>query len=91
MSEMVERVARAIQATRGPLQNWDRVPQEVRALWLADARAAIAALRGPTEAMIRAALAANAWQADGSARGMDNIRKKYRERWNAMLDAALKD
>ncbi len=57
MSEMVERVARAIQATRGPHENWDRATEATRNLWMADARAAIEAMREPTAEMLAAGMA----------------------------------
>lgn len=78
MSEMVERVARAIQATRGPRENWDRVTPATRDLWMADARAAIEAMREPTEAMT-----------DAGWRRIEE-RDDAAENWRMMIDAALK-
>lgn len=58
-----------------------------RAALLAEGRKVVAR-EGLTEEMIQAALAINAWKADGTARGMEKIRKKYQERWRVMWDAA---
>lgn len=99
---MVEQVARALARDFGfddvdmldhrTIFNSNPVLVDTQPIWRRfekAARAAIAAMREPTEGMIQAALAANAWAADGSVRGMDKIRKKYRERMAAMVDAAL--
>lgn len=81
-NEMVERVARAIQASRGPKENWDFVTQATCDLWRADARAAIAAMREPNEGQLYAA---------HKATGGDILVGESREVWHAMIDAALAD
>lgn len=89
MSEnMVERVARAIQATRGPRENRDRAPPATRQLWLSDARAAIEAMREPTTAMIAAADALTVVGALDYHTAID-VPADHDEAWRAMIDAAL--
>lgn len=74
MSEMVERVARAMfEADRGG--SWDDVRENSKAMWRSFARAAIEAMREPTEAMINVG-----W------RSMNDERLP----WEVMIDAALK-
>jgi hypothetical protein len=106
MSEMVEKVARAIRAGRGcgnefpcPFCEWgpDELTEqfdETGCIWLA--RAAIEAMREPTEAMARAYKTALKVHIDALP---DKIRVpggfvvdeplKMRLRWQAMIDAAL--
>jgi hypothetical protein len=79
MNEMIERVARAIAADN---ENWpyDRRPWSEQRYLLERARAAIEAMREPTEAMKAAA---------------KPFRKGVGEEpgglWHAMIDAALQD
>lgn len=89
-SEMVERVARAIYASAGrlpPEPPWEDADQEVRD-WISDhARAAIEAMREPSEAMIDSGVAfALNVSLGGDYRWTDYVRDKHR----AMIDAALK-
>ncbi len=54
MSEMVERVAKALFASRRtilPLARWDQLTDAGREQYRFEARAAIEAMRGPTEEM----------------------------------------
>jgi hypothetical protein len=75
----VEKVARAISETRDLC--WDQYSPELKATYKAMARAAIAAMREPSEAMVEAAgcapVKSYAWQ--------DGVKAS----WEAMLDAAL--
>ncbi|WNV09937.1 hypothetical protein [Tardiphaga sp. 709] len=79
MSEMIERVAKAIYdafATVGDYENPTK--EDIKNA----ARAAIEAMREPTEAMDAAAYAA-----DGTNMPLAIT---YKEAWQAMIDAALK-
>ena len=77
MSEMVERVARAIYiAEMGNLNRYDDVMMSEGAREMA--RAAIEAMRVPTQKMLCAA-----WMVDHEA--------YPGEEWGAMIDAALKE
>lgn len=75
MSLMVERVAKKIHFRRGKMP-W---PDKGCRICLLDAKAAIAAMREPTEEMVKAGYD----NADGS--------HLWREVWKVMIDAALKD
>lgn len=80
MSEMVERVARAIYF-RGDDQGdtaWHHCQLWHRDVAREQARAAIEAMREPTEAMVKAAYGR---ERTGTERG----------NWRAMIDAALKE
>lgn len=80
MSEMVERVARAIQHMH------DTGPKEH---YLAFARAAIEAMREPTPEMYSAAAYAD-WLAGDDAHRQHKIHAPMDAKWRAMIDAALK-
>lgn len=67
MSEMIERVAKALGGG-----DWDSCPND-RPRWREDARAAIEAMREPTEEMIEAA---------------NECEASWKSIWPAMLDAA---
>ena len=69
MTNMIERVARAIAKSQGSNPRWNREG------WLKDARAAIEAMREPTEEMSHAG-----WRTDS---GISTVV------WQAMIDAAL--
>lgn len=98
MSDMVERVARAMfeasiamcDAQNMPPEalNWDEIPeklpQDSRPMWLSFARAAIAAMREPTPGMVEAAPRMTG--ADGQEYLMGLVPV-----WNAMIDAALRE
>lgn len=86
MTEMVERVARAIYEGRNGAgaKAWASQPKSHRAPYLLDARAAIEAMREPTEAMTVA----------GTATGIDvdrfcPIEYDPDKIWDAMISAAL--
>jgi hypothetical protein len=89
MSEMVERVARALFVDRYPDERW---PPEARQAddYRGHARAAIEAMRAPTDAMCLAG-----WQAGTGVFGKDsqnpNIYRRSANSWEAMIDAALKE
>jgi hypothetical protein len=76
MSDMVERVARALYEARGGVWGEFR-SEEGRASWIGVARVAIEAMREPTEPM---RVAANA---------VSNLHETL-EAWDDMIDAALK-
>lgn len=88
MSEMVERVARALyegaladhRAGLRPLVFADMTGPDHR-YWLARAREAIVAMREPTEAMVDAAMSFG-WQPEPLNIGYDDA-------WRVMIDAAL--
>lgn len=75
---MLERVARAIQNTVFPEQDWTKLNAAEQTGWRQMARAAISAMREPTGAMERAAMDAatsnSGWDVDV---------------WQARIDAAL--
>ena len=76
MSEMVERVARRLLESNGYL--WENASEGTREEFEADARAAIAELREPTEAMIRAC----DWPNTDRNSSLEDV-------WRVMIDAAL--
>lgn len=79
MSEMVERVARALYAVNtGGAASWEDEAPEFQQWVCEQARAAIAAMREPTEAMVEEG--ASEIRAAG---GPEFV-------WRAMIDAALK-
>ena len=74
MSEMVERVARAIyEAKEGPFEKWADAPETWKPEWRIAAQAAIAVMREPTDEMIEAG-----WRKDS------NISRTV---WIDMIDA----
>jgi len=77
MSEMVERVARALVVLE-PRQN-DPSPSWILERNIRLARAAIAAMREPTETMV--------FSAESSGRTWDDVRAN----WRAMIDEALRE
>jgi hypothetical protein len=85
MSEMVERVARAIAKARHPGLTWPTKsdPEYIQTVhtYLRDARAAIEAMREPTEEMIKASN--REWDGRMSHRSSGA--------WQVMIDAALKE
>lgn len=96
MSEMIEKVARAIWEKATPLKpgpwnddlnKWDRASDQERFICMGQARAAIAAMQEPTEAMIGAGEQAHYRYPSH----IDNARAKTERAWGAMIDAALKD
>lgn len=98
MSELVERVARAIYAAENPQGRlWEDRADGTRGTYLALARAALAALREPTKEMV----AALDWHPDVKlARGdsyasvedhQKYARKRLIDAYQLMIDAALED
>ena len=75
MSEMVERVAKAIEAAY-----WNK-HNHAQSGWEDEARAAIAAMRIPTKEMVDAA-----WQHTGDPDWEDNVKIV----WKSAIDEALK-
>jgi hypothetical protein len=99
MNELVERVARAIHGVDrsimaaggagGTLTEWETESESARRLYRLHAKAAIAAMREPTEAMVRAGLrsdAANCLSSHGPSARAGRL-----DVWRAMIDVALKD
>lgn len=76
MSEMVERVARAIHGTSVMVAGWDHLSRVERDSYLAAARAAIAAMRDPTFEMLNI--------------GIDHPSNDIKVQWQAMIDEALR-
>ncbi len=82
MSEMLERVAKALQKAhyergRGIAPDWDAIDRFEREMWFFSARAAMVAMREPTEAMKLAPPDINFHPEEAA------------QAWRAMLDAAL--
>lgn len=106
MSEMVERVANAMNARRGEMLAMVEDPERFRHslasgngdAWKWLARAAVEAMREPSEAMLRGAFVAmnetpgGTWKtmkAEGATpRRLFDV--KMAPRWRAMIDAALR-
>ena len=83
MSEMIEKVARALLMENRP----DYTPKQIEHGWFQyrfDARAAIEAMREPTNEMAEVGMEAR-WQSP--IRDANNVR----EIWSAMIDAALSE
>lgn len=83
MSEMVERVARALFKLDG-CTDWDAVTTEIREPWMRQSRAAIAAMREPTEAIVQIMDDCINIDAD---RGY--VMPTGRDIWHSAIDAAL--
>ena len=83
MSEMIERVARTLQAHDDAFAEGEPTDP----CFLIEARAVLDAMRDPTEAMVDAANAK-----DRHIRKTCNgVRAGWDDGWQAMIDAALKD
>lgn len=81
MTEMVERVARALASQRAnPYGDWKP--------WVKFARAAIAAMREPTEAMVNAAYDSFDWGPPMVGPRDDAMPKPV---WQTMIDEAMKE
>jgi hypothetical protein len=88
MSEMIERMARAI-CNSVEADDFDTLPDGiVRAAYMQQARAAIEAMRCPTRGMLDAAYMATKIVGD-TPPGVLSPRNKMRTRWDSMIDAAL--
>lgn len=82
MSEMVERVAAAMRAVAEYEDaNWGEPARNIEN-WPEIARAAIEALKVPTDAMI---------EAGDNATTLDSLPDVFLAQWQAALDAALRD
>lgn len=87
MNEMVERIARAMAEEEHPATDWELIDEPYtgdrgalfRDYWRRIARAAIAAMREPTEAMVQAARASAPYDRDVT------------ETWPLMINAALSE
>ncbi|MBR1122091.1 hypothetical protein JQ628_11245 [Bradyrhizobium lablabi] len=85
--DMIDRVAAAIMLAvtdgHGFQANWKEQPDDVRGFWRTVARAAIEAMREPTDCMCRAGAAKwdDDWCSETNALNM----------WSGMIDAALSD
>lgn len=93
-TSMIEKVARAIYEGRNGTgaKAWGALPNSHRDPYRADARAAIAAMREPSERMVYV----GEGYADfvlplGHDNSGDGRRKEMRMAFTAMIDAALKD
>lgn len=88
MSEMQIRVARAIYEGRNGCgaKPWGSLPRSHQGPYLADARAAIEAMREPTETIINAGRI-HVGDDDGLGCSADNARDCF----NAMIDAILQE
>ena len=105
MSEMVERVARAMVLAGQPhltTGGWTEgeIRELVDVLWREmepEARAAIAAMREPTDALIQAGLTGTIWNYNDTHAEANkehpfyvSARKGQAKAWRAMIDEALK-
>lgn len=99
MSEMVERVARSLYENldAGDHDDWGELGESGKEPWLRGARAAIAAMREPTEAVIWAGCMAlrdvprsEFMAAELSGDRHATAKMKMPLRWRAMVDEALK-
>lgn len=88
MSEIVERVAVAIFKRARDESDWSEISEDERHQWRADARAAIAAMREPTETMPMAGFHAAFETSDEPVYVGDH---EIRKMWRAMIDDALAD
>lgn len=88
MSEMIERVAKAILATTGEPTMWDHYAPGTQEHYRSMARAAIEAMREPTAAMIEVGDASVDldWSLE-PGEGLDGV--DVTPAWRAMIDAAL--
>lgn len=95
MSEMIERVARAIRKAyhehhKMPMRDWDRIDDEPKDEWLAMSRAAIGAMREPTEAMTKKA---SSFEVDFNSGGYVDLGSLYSDGavavWQSMIDEGL--
>jgi hypothetical protein len=96
MSEMVERVAMALHKAhyergRGLAPDWDKIDRFEKEMWVFSARAAIAAMREPSQGMRidgHAALVGS--KASSPDLGHQIGFGALGDAWQAMIDAALK-
>ena len=86
MSEMVERVAKALIERIGSPWEWDEMDPMVQRLWLGHARAAIEAMREPTGEMSHVGEIARI-----SAPALGPRSHRANTTFKAMIDEALKE
>ncbi|MGY2995426.1 hypothetical protein [Mesorhizobium sp. URHB0026] len=86
MNEMIERVARAICKESG--QPWEASTVDYREICIGFARAAIEAMREPTEQMTKAACVEADKHGYYHTRGYFDV-EEAEYSWRAMIDAAL--
>ena len=79
MTEMVNRVARALYEQSGAWMSWDKMGERDRDKWRASARAAFLAMKEPTDAMVGAGV--EGWKINGYL--------SIQFVWPCMVDAAL--
>lgn len=85
MTEMVDRVARAM-FDQDHDEGWDRGEAATKQIYLNNARAAIEAMREPTEEMVDAAHTAQRWS-EGFGPDIGKVQDQLK--WQAMIDVAL--
>jgi hypothetical protein len=88
MTDMIEKMARAIQAAHANYENrmvwhWDEVTEPWKSIYLQMAKAALSALEDPSAAMVEAGA-----NLPGAFQGTGARYAKVRETWNAMIKAA---
>jgi phosphoserine phosphatase len=93
VNEMVERVTQAFMdgladAAKAPRQALSDLAEAERAIMLAGTRAAIAAVREPTEAMLGAHEAVCVFRSQDER---EDYRENLREAWSTMISAALEE
>jgi hypothetical protein len=95
MSEMIERVARAVMITRqaaaGPIPSMSLRVMQPSAFDFAIARAAIEAMREPTEGMVLAGGDVEIERVDGEALEYHRLDGACARAWKTMIDAALQE
>lgn len=85
---MIDRVARAMfEATNEHDETWDTEAQEIKTTYLIMARAAIEAMREPTDTMVMAA----EWAEPEYREDDTDMGATYKAEWRAMIDAALNE
>jgi hypothetical protein len=87
--EMVERVARAMFDLNIEMLDWDRVHESVSEGYRHSTRAAIAAMREPTEGMVTAGK--DAYKVTRGKRSNLHGPAGLAGKWQAMIDAALSE
>lgn len=83
MSEMVDKVARALRADEWRADEWDSATAEDQEYWRRGARVAIGAMRTPTDKMMHAAVMTHVRENGG-------IEHAPFASWQAMIGEAMK-
>ena len=93
MTEMLERIARAISNARNDGMPWDEIPPRYKPVYFNAARAAVEAMREPTTEMWRAYIIAHGYDPDEMADAVDKqlIGVGAKRDWYTMIDAILRD